>query len=167
VYSRLAAECADHVVAIDADHGAVERLYQSLKTDPPGRGCGTILPLVMNLADPSPGLGWRGEERQPLFARARPDLVLCLALVHHLVLGAGIPLPELLAWLAKLRSALVIEFVDRADPMVERLLRGRRDNYADYSLEGFERHLTGNFEVLATEPLASGTRRLYFARPRD
>ncbi|MGQ0634956.1 MAG: methyltransferase [Planctomycetaceae bacterium] len=165
-FSRLAAEFADNVVALDADQGAIETLYQSLKADPPAGGSGNILPLIVNLTDPSPGLGWRGRERQPLFERARPDLLLCLALVHHLVFGSGIPLPELLEWLAQFRSALVIEFVDRADPMVARLLRGRRDNYADYSRDAFVQALAEHFELLDSLSLEGGTRWLYFARPR-
>ena len=80
-HARIAAEGARHVVAIDADQGPVELLYRELRD----AGDETILPLTMNLADPSPGLGWRGRERKPLLDRGRPDLVLALALVHHLV----------------------------------------------------------------------------------
>ncbi|MDP8932385.1 MAG: class I SAM-dependent methyltransferase [Actinomycetota bacterium] len=79
-YARLAAGYADYVVAVDADHSTADRFYRSLRRE----GNERILPLVMNLADPTPGLGWRGSERHPLENRGRPDLVLCLALVHHL-----------------------------------------------------------------------------------
>src|SRR5207253_8241287 len=83
-YSRIAAENARCVVAMDGDHLAVERLYQSLKRQPGPSGQAAILPLVSNIADPSPNLGWRGAERKSLIERGRPDLTLCLALVHHL-----------------------------------------------------------------------------------
>ncbi|HEY2253179.1 MAG TPA: hypothetical protein VGH74_19030, partial [Planctomycetaceae bacterium] len=101
-YARIAAENSDCVVAMDADHLAVERLYQSLRRGPSAPGNNVILPLVMNFVDPSPNLGWRGQERRDLAERGRPDLTLCLALIHHLVIGAGIPLRELLEWLAAL-----------------------------------------------------------------
>src|SRR3954468_1471043 len=78
-YSRIAAEGARYVVAVDADQGPVELLYRTLRDE----GEETILPLTMNLADPSPGLGWRGLERKAMPERERPDLVLALALVHH------------------------------------------------------------------------------------
>jgi ribosomal protein L11 methylase PrmA len=86
-HARIAAETAEQVLAVDADEVVVDRLYAALK----GEGAGTILPLTMNLADPSPGLGWRGLERRPLGARGTPDLALCLALVHHLSIGGNVP----------------------------------------------------------------------------
>jgi len=162
-FSRLAAEHASHVVAIDGDHLAVERLYQALKAE---RNC-AILPLVVNLADPSPDLGWRLLERKRLTARGRPDLVLCLALVHHLVIAANIPLCELLDWLAGLGAEIVIEFATREDDMVRRLLRNKEDQYADYRLDVFERDLAARCTVVRREPLASGTRVMYWARPRN
>lgn len=165
-YARIAAENAQQVVAMDADHQAVEKLYQQLKSDAVTGG-GNILPLVNNLVDPSVGLGWRGIERKALVDRGRPDLVLCLALVHHLVIGHGVPLRELLASFAELGTSLVIEFVTKQDPMVQKLLRGRRDNYDDYEIDVFERLLNEMFDVVRSEPLQSGTRTLYFAEPRS
>lgn len=164
-YSRIAAENARYVVAVDADHLAVERLYRSLKNDR-DRGTDRVLPLVGSLADPSPDLGWRGRERRSLAERGSPDLTLCLALIHHLVLGAGIPMRELLEWLAGLGSRLVIEFVDRHDPMVQLLMRNRRDECSDYHAAVFDRWLHEYFDVLRSEPLESGTRTLYYAVSR-
>ncbi len=166
-YSRIAAEHARYVVALDADHLAVERFYQSLKTNLAEPGQGAILPLVCNLADPSPNLGWCGKERKSLECRGVPDLTLCLALVHHLVIDAGIPLRDFVHWLAGLRSHLVIEFVDRSDPLVQVLLRNRRDTCADYDRQHFENCLNERFEVVRTEQLESQTRRLYFALNRE
>ncbi len=186
VYARIAAQHARHVVALDADQPAVERLYQSLKAE---RNT-TILPLVCNLADPSPNLGWRGLERRHLIARGRPDLTLCLALVHHLVIGANIPVLQLIDWLAELGDRsdlgdrgdrgdrddgghqgdgamdLVIEFVRRDDPMVRTLLRNRDDQFTDYDENVFEKALASRFEIVRREPLVSGTRVLYLARSR-
>ena len=166
-YSRIAAEHALSVVAMDADHLAVDRLYQSLRRSPDARDAKVILPLVSNLADPSPNLGWRGQERKSLVERGRPELTLCLALIHHLVIGAGIPMRELLQWLAALNSRLVIEFVGKDDPMVQQLLRNKRDNYADYEFELFEIWLNEFFEVVRSERLESGTRTLFYAVPKS
>lgn len=146
---------------MDVDHLAIDRLYLSLKEE----GERKILPLVCNLADPSPGLGWRGQERPDLCQRGRPDLVLCLALIHHLVMRENILLPDLIDWLAGLGASLVIEFVDKSDPQVRTLLANRPDQYDDYSQAKFEGLLASRFQIRQQKRLTSGTRILYFAQP--
>jgi ribosomal protein L11 methylase PrmA len=163
-HARIAAETAEHVVAVDADEVVVDRLYEALKAE----GSGTILPLTMNLADPSPGLGWRGLERRSLGARGTPDLALCLALVHHLSISGNVPVVEVVDWLRSLGAALVVEFPTPDDPMVARLLRRKREHdHPDYRRDWFERCLGERFDVARTEELASGTRVLYLAHPRS
>jgi SAM-dependent methyltransferase len=162
-HSRIAAERARQVVAIDADQGPVELLYRELRDT----GDRKILPLTMNIADPSPGLGWRGLERKPLLERGRPDLVLALALVHHVAISANVPVREIVDWLATLGGALVVEFPTRADPMVQKLLASKRKGlHADYERVFFERCLDEAFHVRRSEPLGSETRILYFATPK-
>jgi SAM-dependent methyltransferase len=162
-YSRIAAEGADHVVAVDADQGPVELLYRTLRDEEDTK----ILPLTMNLADPSPGLGWKGLERRAMPDRGKPDLVLALALVHHIAISANVPVAEFVDWLASLRCSLVIEFPTREDPMVQKLLAPKREGlHSDYELGNFERVLSGAFEVERSERLRSGTRVLYFAQPK-
>ena len=162
-YTRLAAEHADYTVALDADPGVVERLYRALKAE----GSTTILPLVADLADPPPALGWRARERRPLWERGRPELVLCLALLHHLAIGCNVPLRELVDWLRSLDAALVVELVTRDDPMAARMLARKREGlHTDYERAVFEGLLAEAFVVERHEELASGTRILYFARPK-
>lgn len=161
VYSRLAAGHADYVLALDADPVVVERLYRALRDE----ARSTILPLVADVGDPSPGLGWRGRERRPLDDRGAPDLLLCLALAHHVVIGRNVPLADFVAWLASFEAEVVLELVDRGDPMVERLLRNRRGQAIDYSRAAAEAALADRFEVLARTELASGTRTVYHCRP--
>jgi SAM-dependent methyltransferase len=161
-YARIAAEHADQVVAVDSDHATVEALYRGLRDERERR----ILPLVVDLADPSPGLGWRGRERRRLEERGDPDLVLALALVHHVSITANVPLAEFLDWLRDLEAEIVIEFPTREDPMVRRLLSGKREgSNADYELANFERRLGERFQVERSERLPSGLRVLYFVRP--
>ena len=161
-YSRIAAESSDYVVAFDYDQETVDALYRSLRADGETR----ILPLVGNLADPSPGLGWRGLERRTLEDRGTPDLVLALALVHHVSITANVPLAEFVDWLAGLGATLVIEFPKREDPMVRRLLSGKREgSNADYDLAVFERALGERFTLERREELPSGMRVLYLVRP--
>ena len=161
-FSRIAAENADYVLAMDIDTLVIERFYRELTRD----RSPNILPLISNVADPAPNLGWRGLERKALVERGRPDLTLCLALLHHVVISAHIPLREFITWLASLGTALVIEFVTRDDPMVRTLLRHKADHYTDYDLEYFERCLADAFVIDRQETLESGTRRLYYARSK-
>jgi SAM-dependent methyltransferase len=161
VFSRIVADRARYVVAMDADYLAVDQLYRALKAE----RVGNILPLVFNVTDPSPALGWRNAERKHLADRGRPDLVLALALIHHVVIGGNIPLSEFLDWLQEIGGELVIEFVTRADPMVATLLRNKEDHYTDYDQPVFERELAARFSILRQQQLGSGTRVLYHARP--
>ncbi len=161
-FSRIAAENADYVLAMDIDTLVIERFYRELTRD----RSPNILPLIGNVADPTPNLGWRGLERKALVERGRPDLTLCLALLHHVVISAHIPLREFITWLASLGTALVVEFVTRDDPMVRTLLRHKADHYTDYDLEYFERCLADIFTVNERQPLASGTRILYYGQPK-
>jgi hypothetical protein len=159
-YTRIAAAEADYAVAVDADIAVVEALFRALRAE----GSESILPLVGNVADPSPGLGWRGMERRPLADRSRPELTLCLALVHHVSLSGNVPVRAFLDWLADLKTELVIEFPTRDDPMVRRLLtrKGHAAN-PDYETESFERALSERWRVERREVLPSGTRILYRA----
>jgi hypothetical protein len=160
-YSRVAAEHADSVVAVDADHATVDGLYRALKEEQRT----DILPLVMSLTDPSPDVGWRGLERARLERRGTPDLALALALIHHVVITGNVPVREFVGWLRSLDCALVIEFPEREDPMVQKLLSGKTEKAnPDYERETFERALGERFEVERTERL--GSRTLYEARPR-
>ena len=147
---------------MDGDWMAVEHLYQGQQARADRQ---KILPLVVNLADPSPSQGWQGLERKSLPDRGRPELTLCLALIHHIVIGANIPMRDFLGWLASLGTALVIEFVGRDDEMVETLLRNKDDQYADYSLENFESQLARHFAIQKKRPLKGGKRWIYFALP--
>jgi hypothetical protein len=162
-HARIAAENARYVVALDGDAAVADRLYRALA----GEGAATILPLVGDVTDPSPALGWRGLERMTLDARGRPELTLCLALLHHVAIGGNVPVPEFLSWLAGLKTALVIEFATRDDPRVASLLRRKRSGaHPDYDRAPFERALAERFDVERSEELTSGTRILYEARPR-
>lgn len=158
-FSKIAAENASYVVAMDADHLTIERLYLDLRRNDDGN----ILPLVMNMNAPSPNQGWRGMERKSLENRGTPNLTLCLALIHHIVISANIPLKAFIEWLASLNTHLIIEFVSKSDPMVQKLLKNKVDQYDDYDLSNFEVCLRHNFRLIRKKELHSGTRFLFYA----
>ena len=162
-YSRIAAENSDRVVAFDFDHATVEALYRSLKQE----GNTKILPLVSNLADPSPALGWRGLERKTLVDRGAPDLMLALALIHHVSISANIPIADFLQWARDMGTTLLIEFPKRTDPMVRALLANKHEGAnPDYEEGNFELELEKRFTVERREELPSGDRILFLAKPR-
>lgn len=161
-HSRIAAENARYVVALDGDAAVVERLYRALAAE----GADRILPLAVDVTDPSPALGWHGLERQTLEARGRPELTLCLAVLHHVAISGNVPVAEFLSWLAELGTALVIEFPTRDDPRVAALLQRKKDGaHPDYDRRAFEQALAERFTIVRTQELASGTRILYHANP--
>ena len=157
-YSRISARHAGQELAMDIDHFAVERMYRKFAAD----GVRNILPLVQNVVDPSPDWGWRNRERSELAKRTKPGLVLCLALIHHVVITANVPLEEFVDWLARLSDQLVIEYVSRSDDKVKTLLRNKQDKYHDYSRENLEATLAQRFSIRRQLPLESGNRFLYW-----
>lgn len=157
-YSLIAAKHARTVVAIDGDPNVVDLLVSRLPED------ARVLPLVMDLRNPSPEQGWDQRERHGLKERGKADMVLALALVHHLRFGANIPLRAIAAWLAGIARSGVVEFVPRSDPMVRRLLAWREDVFDDYDEVTFEAELRRHFVITAMEGLPESTRMLYAFR---
>ena len=146
-YSRIAADAGKRVLAFDIDAAAAERNYRAIRQRGARRD---ILPLVLDLANPSPGIGWAGRERRSLLERANPDVVLALALVHHLAISRNVPLPMLARPASRtLAPWAVVEFVPKEDVMVRRLLATRRDVFPDYTLDGFRAAATERFEVVS------------------
>jgi hypothetical protein len=144
-FSRLAATHSDWVLAADADELVIDRLFQRLR----GAETKNVLPIVYDLSDPSPGLGWRGEERKGLAERGRPDLVLLLAVVHHMVVSGNLPLVEVIDWLRWLGSEVVFEWVPPSDPMARQLSLNKREGeiHRDYNEHALRQAIGERFDV--------------------
>ena len=129
-YSRIAASCGAKVLATDFDVGAVEQMYQRLRSEP-----AAITPLVVDIANPSPGIGFLNAERPPFLERAKPDCILALAVIHHLLVGANLPMAAIRDLLASLTSQhLILEFVPTDDVMFRKLLEFRMNLFAHVTL---------------------------------
>lgn len=150
-FSRIAAEHADLVLAADGDALVVDRLFRELETDK----VENIVPLVYDISDPSPGLGWRGRERQSLEDRAQPDLVMLLAVIHHLVVGGNLPLSEVTAWLRSFDCEVIFEWVPRDDPMAIGLAVNKRSGevHADYEEASLRKLLDNGFDIAREDKL--------------
>ncbi len=162
-FSMLAASHAEYVLALDADDVVLDDLYGKLAAS----GVRNVLPLVQDVANPSPGLGWRSAERPAFAERSAPDLVLCLAVIHHLVVARNIPLRAVVDWLADLDARVILEFVPPDDPMVRGLTANKRPHeiHRDYDEASLRRYLAERFVIDAEQPVPSGNRRLFALRP--
>ena len=139
LYSQVASDAGYKVVAIDSDPSCVEILYNSRKLD-------SILPLVVDLTNPSPNIGWMNKERDSLLARAPADCIMALALMHHLIIGNNVPMRELAEFFGQLGRFLIIEFVPKEDLQVRRMLMGRDDIF-QWSKESFEEEFSRVFSI--------------------
>jgi SAM-dependent methyltransferase len=159
-YSAIAADSGYEVVALDIDWAAVERHYLALRSSGEAR----ILPLLADIAEPSPAIGWENEERASLLDRANADVVVGLALVHHLAIGRNVPLPMISRLMARLAPNLVLEWVPKEDPMAKRLLAAREDIFADYSADGLRAAFRHDFDILEEAPIEDSLRILFRMR---
>ena len=161
-YSRIAAGGGRRVLAFDIDPAAAEQNYRQLREERRA----DILPLVMDLANPSPGVGWASGERQSLVARTNADALLALALIHHLAISRNVPLWMLVDLFAELAEWAVVEFVPKDDPMVRHLLATREDVFPDYTLDGFRAAAASRFTIVAERPIEESPRVLFLLRRR-
>jgi len=156
-FSRLASGQGVFTVAWDLDSGAVERNYLAAResADP------NLLPLLLDLANPSPGIGWDLGERSSFFDRGPADALLALALVHHLAIGNNVPLGSLARTLRRMGDWLAVEFIPKEDLQARRLLASRVDIFPDYDQTGFEAAFSGHFHILGANPIPESHRVLY------
>ncbi|MFH1112756.1 MAG: SAM-dependent methyltransferase [Pseudomonadota bacterium] len=157
VFSRIAAGMGNDTVAFDLDPVAVERNYREcLGTDET-----RVLPLIMDLSNPTPGVGWENRERMSLAERGPADTVLALALVHHLAISNNVPFHRIAAFFSRLCRRLIIEFVPKNDSQVQRLLSAREDVFPGYTRDDFEKEFSGHFSIEQTVPVSESGRVIY------
>jgi ribosomal protein L11 methylase PrmA len=161
-FSRLASSRGMSVLSFDVDPAAVEKNYRRVVRDRER----DLLPLLMDLTNPSPSLGWAGEERESLVERGPADRVHALALVHHLAIGHNVPFDRIARFLARLAAAVVIEFVPKEDSQVQRMLATREDVFARYTPDSFEEAFSTAFDLDARLPVADSSRTIYIWRRR-
>ena len=160
VFSRIASDKGIPTISFDIDTAAIERNYLECVT----KGETNILPLLTDLNNPSPGIGWANEERTSLLARGPADTVLALALVHHLAISNNVPLTKIADFLSNICNSLIIEFVPKSDSQVKRLLATREDIFPDYTQLEFERVFGLYFATISSLRLRESERTIYLMR---
>ncbi len=161
-FSRVASEKNIPTVAFDIDPIAVEKNYAITKK----KNEKNILPLIMDLTNPSPSIGWMNNERDSLVARGTVDMVFALALIHHLAISNNLPLERIAAFFSVLCKYAVVEFVPKSDSQVKRLLASRVDIFPNYDVSGFESAFNIYFEVVQKVPLTGSQRILYLLKKK-
>lgn len=149
-------------VSFDIDPAAVEQNYRTVKTKKEQN----ILPLVLDLTNPSPSIGWDNNERDSFGARGPADMVLALAVIHHLAISNNVPLPQLAYFFATRCKWLVIEFVPKSDSQVQKLLASREDIFPSYTRDGFETAFSASFNIHKSEAVQGSERTLYLMEAR-
>lgn len=157
VFSRLASEKGAITIAFDSDQAAVEKNYLKCRQGNEKN----ILPLLLDLTNPSPNIGWANCERMTIVERNTADTVLALALIHHLAISNNVPLDRICRYFRSIGNSLIIEFVPKDDSQVERLLISREDIFADYNRISFENTFSKHFDIRQAEKVQDSSRYIY------
>ena len=156
-FSRIALQKGATTISFDIDPAAVEKNYLELKENNESR----LLPLVLDLTNPSPGLGRANNERDSLGNRLNSDLIIALALIHHLAISNNLPFSKISQILSNLSQWLIIEFVPKTDSQVQRLLTDREDIFSDYTQKDFEAAFLQHFTIHNVKDCQGSQRCIY------
>ncbi|MFC6230986.1 hypothetical protein ACFQI7_24480 [Paenibacillus allorhizosphaerae] len=156
-YSRIASSKGVRTISFDIDPIAVSKNYLQVKDNKESN----ILPLLLDLTNPSPNIGWANNERLSIINRGLPDTVMALALIHHLVISANIPLSKIATFFNNICDSLIIEFVPKTDSQVEKMLTNRKDIFEDYTQNSFEKEFRSFFTMKEAIKIPDSERTIY------
>ena len=163
VFSRISSSRGISTISMDIDPGCVETSYlQALK-----KGEKNLLPIWVDLNNPSPGIGWDNKERMSLQERGPVDTILVLALIHHLAISNNVPLANIARFFSNICQSLIIEFVPKSDSMVQKLLATRKDIFSDYTQSVFEKEFQTFFKIIRSEKVGDSNRILYLMENKN
>jgi ribosomal protein L11 methylase PrmA len=163
IFSRIASNKGIYTVSFDSDPSVVEKSYLQVKNYKERN----ILPLCVDLTNPSPSIGWSNKERLSLIERGPCDLALMLGLIHHIAISNNVPLIQIANFLSQICCYLIIEFVPKDDSQVQRLLRFRKDIFQDYDEKNFEIAFLNYFSILKREKIVDSKRTIYLMKNKN
>jgi hypothetical protein len=161
-FSKIACEAGRQTISFDIDPAAVEKNYLTMKAEKNA----LMLPLVLDLTNPSAGIGWHNKERTSLAGRGPAETVMALAIIHHLAISNNVPLRDVADYFADLGRWLIIEFVPKSDSQVKRLLSSREDIFDHYTQTDFEDDFREFFELIKKENIQGTERTLYLYKTK-
>jgi hypothetical protein len=159
-FSRLASRYNFKVVSVDSSHGCIESAYEGRVQYP------DLVPLLVDITNPCTGIGWEGKERPPLQERVKPDLVLALALIHHLAISSALPLDYLVRYFRSWNCPVLVEFIPKSDPQVSKLFPGGLDIFPNYTEEKFVDVFGSEFSISNRFTIEDSVRSIYYLVPR-
>lgn len=159
-FSKIAGENSGMVISFDSDHNCIESLYNQINKN----SIQNILPLIMDFTNPSCSIGWANSERKSLSERVNADLVLALAIIHHLCISNNVPLKLAAEFFSRLSKWLIIEFIPKEDPMVKKLLLNREDIFHNYNSENFEKEFGSFFYIVKKKNVSDTGRVIYLMK---
>jgi len=163
-FSRLAADRNIYTIAADFDPWCINNLYRSIKQS----GQKNIQPLIADLSNPSPAIGFNNNERISFISRLKVDLCLALALIHHLCIGKNLSLEMTADFFSRIgRKALIIEFVPKSDEKVQLMLSVKKDIYTAYTEDNFKKTFSSYFQIARREVIGYSGRVLYLMTPHE
>jgi hypothetical protein len=160
IFSRVATVTGAFVVSSDIDPAAVEVNYRLVKENKEQN----LLPLALDLTNPSPAIGWNNRERDSFIQRGPVDVVLALALVHHLAIANNVPLDRVAEFFAACGEWLIVEFVPKSDSQVQKLLRSRPDIFSEYTRDGFENAFSQWYTINQSSGVRDSERWVYLMK---
>ena len=163
IISRIASQKGINTVCFDIDPDAIEYNYLKVKKDKEKK----VLPLILDLTNPSPNIGWHNNERESIFNRTLPDTVFAMAIIHHIAISNNIPLYKIAYFFAQITKNLIIEFVPKEDSQVQRLLSTREDVFPNYTSAEFEKEFQVYFNLLQSAPIENTARTMYLFNRKD
>jgi len=162
MFSRIASDRGIQTISFDIDPAAVEKNYLECVR----KGEANILPLLLDLTNPSPGIGWQNQERMSFIERGPADTIFALALIHHLAISNNLPFDKIASFLSKICNSLIIEFVPKTDSQVQRLLSTREDIFPNYTQQVFEKEFREYFKIQSSVKIRDCKRTLYLMEMR-
>lgn len=159
-FSRVVAVKDIKIISCDIDPVAVEKNYLKLKKDKEKN----ILPMIQDLTNPSPSIGFNSEERESFKDRAKCDLTMALALIHHMAISNNLPFANIASSFSEMSNYLVIEFVPKEDSKVQKLLSTREDIFSSYSQSDFENEFGKYYDIVQSEKIQGSERVLYLMK---
>ena len=163
VFSRIASERGVLTVSMDIDPSCVETNYlQALEKKEKN-----LLPLLIDLNNPTPGIGWNNKERMSFQDRGPVDTIFALALIHHLAISNNVPLTRIAHFFSNICQSLIIEFIPKSDLMAQKLLTSREDIFPDYTQVLFEKEFQKFFNIIKTGKISNSDRTLYLMQNKN
>ena len=162
-FSKLLSSRSEFVIASDSDRNCIQRLYLEIKN----KKIGNVYPILLDISNPSPGIGVENKERPSFFDRVQPQLGMALALIHHLAIGKNMPLSRIAAHWRAIAPEWIIEFVPKSDEKVKQLLSNRPDIFTDYDQKHFEEIFSEHFIFEQIVPVKGTDRILYYMKRKQ